>query len=534
MNFSGLVYPSRANLDSWAAIGNEGWSAKDMAPYFRKFHKYVEPSAATKKLLSLDSYMDAANQGIGGPLPATIPDVWGDFNSAWNATFEKLGWQSTEDPILGGRLGAFSPVLSVDCKTGARGYATAYYTPEVAKRPNLTLLTETLVERVLFNTLKASNGAAIATGVRIRMKDGRVDQIMARREVILSAGALQTPQLLELSGIGNKDILNRYGIPVVVDSPVGENLQDHALSCISFEVADGQISGDVIRDVKVLEDLIQLYQVTRGGPLLGTPASMAFLPLVDSTGRLGEDEIQKLLEEYLDKSDKPLPPAGTKQYEILRRMLFKPDVASTQFVFLPLQMHTKPGKSTMAEVFAKELPGNYITIMVLNNHPLSRGSVHIQSADINVHPRYDPNFLSHPLDLEVLTRATQYLERIVQTEPFASLLMSPSSRIPADTDLSDPEATRQLVKDRLLSCFHPACSCPMMPREVGGVVNNRLVVYGTQNLRVVDASIFPLEPTGNIQATIYAVAEKAADIIKAESKPSWFSRLRRMFARFLC
>ncbi|RJE22103.1 Dehydrogenase [Aspergillus sclerotialis] len=173
----------------------------------------------------------------------------------------------------------------------------------------------------------------------------------------------------------------------------------------------------------------------------------------------------------------------------------------------------------MADLFEKKADGNYISILVSLCHPFSRGSVHIKSSNVDDKPVFDPNYLSHPLDLEILARHTQYIEQIVQSEPFRSLLQ-PEDRIPAVSitpDLKDPDVARRIVRDRLFSCFHPAGSCSMMPVELGGVVDDQLRVHGTSKLRVVDASIFPLEPRGNIQATVYAVAERAADLIRGNS-----------------
>lgn len=514
MNFSVILYPSKADFRAWSALGNEGWSADDMAPYFRKFHTFTPATPETKTLLSLD-YMKDENQGIDGPLPVTFPDVYGEFNKAWDEALRKLGWQSSDDPIVGNKLGPFTCPLSVHPKTKTRGYAAAYYTEEAAKRPNLQLLTETQVEKVLLDRL--DDGSVIAKGVQIRTREGTREGIMAKREVILSAGAINSPQILELSGIGSEEILKKHGIPVVINNPgVGENLQDHCIAAISFEVADGQVSGDVMRDPDVVQSLVKLYEETRGGPLSGMPLSVAYLSLVDGNGKLSEEDIQKLLQEHLDNV--PVSSPGLrKQYELLRQILLDPKESSSEYMMLPIQLHMKQGKTTMAELFEKSLPGNYVSILALNNHPFSRGSVHIRSSDPKEKPIFDPTYLSHPLDLEILARHTQYMNKIVETEPLASLL-KPASRIPEGAHVSDLESAKQTVKDRLFTCFHPAGTCSMMPEDLGGVVNSRLVVHGTRNLRVVDASIFPLQPLGNIQATVYAVAEKAADIIKEDSK----------------
>ncbi|KAI4641814.1 hypothetical protein J4E93_007913 [Alternaria ventricosa] len=513
INFGAIVYPSKANFEAWKALGNEGWDAAGIAPYFRKFSRFTPPSAETKELLNID-YINEELHGKDGPIPVTIPDVYGPFQASWAKTLDKMGWCNTDDPIEGEKLGTFACGLSIDAETKTRGYAaSAYYTPEVAKRPKLEVLTEAFVEKIL---TKASDNSVEATGVSVRTKDGSNHEIIAKNEVILSAGAIQSPQILELSGIGQKELLSKHGIPVVLDSPgVGENLQDHAISAPSFEIADDQFSGDIMRDPNIVQAVLQQYMTTKTGPLVGIPISMTMLPLVDSDGRISHEEIAKLTKEYI--SDKGLPLWKKKQYEQLEKQILGPKEAAGYAMMLPLQLNISSGATQMNALLAPTHPNNFITIMAVNNHPFSRGFCHIRSADPKEKPILDPQYLSHPLDLEILARYTQYIETIVKTEPFASLL-KPSGRLPEGKEAKDLDTAKEIVKERLLSTFHPTGTCAMMPRELNGVVDSRLKVYGTKNLRVVDASIFPMETLGNIQATVYAVAEKAADIIKEDWK----------------
>ncbi|KAE8155158.1 hypothetical protein BDV25DRAFT_169314 [Aspergillus avenaceus] len=514
INFSIVMYPTRANFEAWESLGNEGWGPDAMAPYLRKFHTYAPPSEDTRTLLSVDKYMKAESQGRQGPVPVSHPDVYTPYNQAWEETFAQLGWSSHADPIAGRKVGSFTPPLSVDRSNGQRGHAGAYYSREVAQRPNLHLLAETMVQRVCLDT--GADGQVTANGIEIRTKDGKIQDITAAREVIVCGGSLNSPQLLELSGVGAPEVLKKHNIPVVLDLPgVGENLQDHCFSVVNFEVAEGQMSADVVRDHNVLQSLVQLYEQTRSGPLTGMPVSVAYLPPVDHNGQLSKERVQELLDQHLnDATVEASAPGRQKQYKLLQEMLLDDQTGSAQYMFLPMQVNLKPGVSTVSYALTKDLPENYIAIMVLHNHPFSRGSIHIRSTDPNEKPIYDPKFLSHPLDLEILARQSQYLDRIVATEPFASLV-KPGARVPNNaTDLSDLDHAKEVVKDRLFHCFHPVGTCAMMPVELGGVVNSELKVHGTRNLRVVDASIFPLETAGNIQATTYAVAERAADIIR--------------------
>ncbi|KAE8405945.1 hypothetical protein BDV37DRAFT_281193 [Aspergillus pseudonomiae] len=514
LNFSVVAYPSRGDFPAWESLGNDGWGPDAMAPYLRKFHTYTPPSETTSALFSLGQYMKPENQGNQGPVPTSHLDVYTPFNQAWNETFAHLGWDTHADPIAGRTVGPFTPPLSVDRETGQRGYAGTYYTQDVAQRKNLHLLTETMVERVTLT--KADDGQVTATGIQIRTKDGQQLEVSATREVIISAGSLNSPQLLELSGIGAADLLQKHNISVVLDLPgVGENLQDHCMSTINFEAAEGQISGDIARDPNVIQSLVKLDEKTRAGPLAGMPVSVAYLPIVDHDGQIPRERVDDLLTKYLDSLQAEQVSRGRQlQYNILRQMLQDDQTASAQYMFLNAQVNVKSGVNTMIYALSKALPENYISIMVLRNHPFSRGSIHIRSANPGEKPVYDPKYLSHPLDLEILARHTQFLDRIASTEPFSSLL-KPGARVPeAAVDLADLEKAKEVVTDRLFHDFHPVGTCAMMPAELGGVVDPQLKVHGTRNLRVVDASIFPLETSGNIQAMTYVVAERGADIIR--------------------
>lgn len=162
--------------------------------------------------------------------------------------------------------------------------------------------------------------------------------------------------------------------------------------------------------------------------------------------------------------------------------------------------------------------GNYLTLCSLLSHPLSRGSVHIKSSDVFDPPSIDPKYLSHPLDLEVIARHLLSLEKLIKKEPLAQFV-KPNGRRNHETSHfhNDLNLAKDYASRTVISNNHPSCSCPMMPRESGGVVDHRLRVYGTANLRIVDSSIMPLIPRGNIQTSVYAVAERAADIIKEDA-----------------
>ncbi|KAL2133231.1 hypothetical protein VTI74DRAFT_2696 [Chaetomium olivicolor] len=510
LNFLMLMYPSKGNIDSWAALGNPSWNYDALAPYLRKFATVHSPPQSAKDLLGL-TYLNESLAAGEGPIHVSYSEGYGVTNKAWMQTFANLGLEVSSDPRDGKALGAFQNHASINPASHTRSYsASGYYTPEVAQRPNLVVLTETLVSKIIFDT--SIGGDAVATGVELITKDGQKKQVLASGEVILAAGALQTPQLLELSGVGGRELLEQHGIPVIVENPnVGEHMQDHPIVCQSFEVADGVPSGDVLRDPNVLQALMGMYQANGAGegPLGQSVISVAYAPLVDGNGIASAEAKQSLLAEHEATLTTP-------EAKVVRSLIESPNEPTFQYLLFPSQVAIPDRPTSMAHYITPVLPENYITIMTIINQPFSRGSVHITSADVNAAPLWDPKYNSNPLDLELLARAVQFVERIVDpATPFGGVLKTGGKRQPvirADT----LENAREIVRQRQISVFHVTGSCAMRPREQGGVVDERLRVYGTKGLRVVDASVIPIEPVGNIQSVVYAVAERAADLIKED------------------
>ncbi|KAI1495110.1 hypothetical protein F5X96DRAFT_613462 [Biscogniauxia mediterranea] len=513
-NFLMAMFPSRQNLDSWGKLGNEGWSFQDLRPYLRRFSTTQSPSEAVREKLGGLSYYQAELSG-DGPVQFSYDEEYNDVSASWFKTFAGLGLEMKTDPRAGAAVGAFQNPSSIDPKNRTRSSAaTAYYSEAIAKRPNLVVLTGTTVQKIV---TVAHAHQVVATGVQVQGQDGRVRTIAAKREVILAAGALRSPQLLELSGIGDRKLLESLGIPVVTDNPnVGEHMQDHLMTAQQFPVRKGMPSRDALRDPKLFQAVADEYAKTNKGLLGSMGVSAAYVPMADRTGVMSPSSRKALFDKHLDRGS-AASPARAREYALLREMLESPEAPAVQYMCFPGSLTVTPRPDTLTDMFTSAAPYDCIGIMTLLNHPFSRGSVHAASADPAAPPAWDPRYCSHPLDLEILARSVQFVERIVETPPFRDVVDPRLARIP-DVVADDLERAREIVRDRTVSCFHISGSCRMRPREHGGVVDARLRVYGTANLRVVDASIFPLEPLGNIQTTVYAVAEKAADIIKEDRR----------------
>lgn len=491
-------------------MGNQGWDFEALAPYYRKFHTFNRPSKETEKALATD-YIDKELSGKAGPIQASFPEFHGPLGKAWPETFKNLDFAMTTDPLSGQSSGGFSYLSSVDPKTWERSYAgSAYYAP-VADRPNLHLLTDSLVEKIV---LDKSGSDVVATGVKFT-RDGKSEVRKARKEVLLCAGVFQSPQLLELSGIGSPKLLQTHKIDTVVENRnVGENLQDHPMSGMSFEVVDGLPTIDMIRDPAVIQGAIEAYQSARAGPLTSGFHSVASLPVVEFLSEKGKAELTQLLDAHTHTPMLSQYASLSTQHAILRSILESPSDGSVIIGMGASQLHFHA--SLQKDIYAITDPANYISFLVALAHPYSRGTVHIASPSASDPPTIDPRYLSHPLDLEILTRQVRYVPTIAATQPLASLIKEGGEFLPKGMDISTLYAAKEHVKRNLITNNHPCGTCAMLPREGGGVVDERLKVHGVKKLRIIDASIFPMIPRGNIQSSVYAVAEKAADLIKED------------------
>lgn len=386
-------------------------------------------------------------------------------------------------------------IHTVDPRSRTRSHAgIAYYKP-VAARQNLHVLTEAFVEKVSF-IRQDGQAKLVADGVKFR-NNGKSYVVRARKEIILSAGAFGSPQILELSGIGSPKILKENGIQVLYPNEhVGENLQDHLMVPLGFEAADGQITGEVFRDQKFFDDALAQYIKNHTGPLSVGLCSSALLSYEQILPPSQKKKIPKGLDQVLSFSRQADHAGQAQQYQLTREKLLDPREATTQHVFVASGFSPSSGDDPKA-YFGNVSPGSYFTLFGVLEHQFSRGSVHINSSNPFAHPQIDPNYLGAVVDLEVLADIMLHLQSIARAEPLASLLKRKGHVFqPGYFELNESNV-RTHIKNAQNSEYHPCGTCSMSPREKGGVVDERLRVYGTSNLRVVDASIFPLQVRAN-------------------------------------
>lgn len=481
-----------------------------MEPYYRKFYTLNVPDDATKQHLGLD-YITDEDRKATGPIQLSYTGVTQDpLSKAWVETFKAIKHGMAGDPFSGHSVGGYSNAATVDPVSKTRSYAaSAYYAP-VAQRSNLNVLVEARVQSI--DLTQGGNGM-VANTVHFMCR-GKPCTVDVRKEVIVAAGTFQSPKILELSGIGSSHLLEPLGIPVVIDNPnVGENLQDHLMTGVSFEVNEGVMTGDSLmrQDPAAIQAAIQMYQECKAGPMtVGGVASHAFMPMIDLDPATGKSaELKDLFEKF------PPGPDNKVQYEAIRQVVEAPNEgAGALFMFLA---QTNLHNDDSAKDYLQNLqPGNFISLGASQSHVFSRGTSHIVSNKASDPPRIDPRYLSHPLDIEPFARHVQFLEQLARSPPLSTYLKPSGKRNHSTAYVEDLDAAKDYIRTTALSNYHPAGTCAMLPRSEGGVINNRLIVYGTTNVRVVDASIMPMIPRGNPQSTVYAVAERAADLIKGD------------------
>lgn len=505
-------------------MGNHGWDWDQVRPFFRKFYTLAQPEDKLREHVGIN-WIDDNVTGAGGPIKASFTDSpENPLSKAWMETFRKVGGDLTADPFSGRSTGAFSCPASVDPETKTRSYsASAYYAP-AADRPNLHVVTGANARNIVLEQDPGNGFTLTARGVIFADKDGAAQQVNARRDVILAAGVFQTPKLLELSGIGNKSLLQKLGIDCKVDNPgVGENLQDHMMTGVSFEVAEGIMTGDCLvrQESGLLDAVMKMYQEHQAGPLASAAlTNYAFTPLLAATIEKIEPGAQEGLKQAIKKiqGNGDLLSSGSQRAaaEYVAELLHDGSESTGAFFALPVQVNLHNGPRQIG-MTTNPVEGNYLSMGAALIHPLSRGNSHIVSADPATPPTIDPRYLSHPFDIDLYARHLMTIEALAQTEPLASVLKANGRRAqpgPNGAKVDTVERAKEYIRATAISNNHPVGTCCMAPRGKGGVVDAELRVYGVEGLRVVDSSIMPLITQANTQTTVYAVAEKAADLIK--------------------
>ncbi|MGY8872919.1 MAG: GMC family oxidoreductase [Pseudomonadales bacterium] len=444
-SLNGLLYVrgQKEDYDDWAALGNSGWSYDEILPYFKKSENQERGASEY--------------HGVGGPLAVSNIRIHRELCDKFIDAAEQVGIPRNDDSNGETQEGVGYFQLTIN-QNGTRCSTAVGFLRPALKRPNLDAATNALVHRIEFDGNRA-------VGVTVSIK-GKKQTIRCNKEVVLSAGAINSPQILMLSGIGEKEELAKHNIPVVQHLPgVGKNLQDHLQIRTIYKVNKPITLNDEVNNPIRKVMMGMEYALFRTGPLTMAASQVCIFTKTDE--QMKRPDIQYHLQPL--SADKPAD--GTHRFSAF-------------------------------------------TASVCKLRPTSTGTIELKSANPEEYPAIHPNYLATEEDQKTAIEAIKATRRIIYAPALAPLIKEehePGLQYQTDEELLE------YARNRATTIYHPTGTCKMGSDDMA-VVNDRLQVYGVDGLRVVDASIMPIIVSGNTNAPTIMIAEKASDMIKEDEQ----------------
>ncbi|KAI1410105.1 putative GMC oxidoreductase [Hypoxylon sp. FL1857] len=474
---NGMTYirGDKAEFDVWEDLGNSGWNWNTLYPYFKRVERFSPPTEAQQAVGASFNPEYHGEDGIlktGFPFELFNGTLYNLAQQAW----EILGYPLNPD-VNGGETRGFDiwpQTLDRDANI-REDAARAYYYP-VEQRSNLKIINGTVTKLTWANS-STNGGTLSADGLEYLDPNGQTVIINAAKEVLLSAGSLRSPLILERSGVGNPSILEKYGIETKIDlAGVGEHMQEQPNTALEY-TSKVNITGTApYATFATAQDIFGSQTSTIAAATAAKLSEWAQTISHINAGGIDASALEKI-------------------FGIQHGLIFNRNV-------------------TIAETLTSG-SGNILISAFWTLLPFSRGSVHIKSATQTDDPAIDPEYFLIDFDLAVQTGLGRLSQELWYTNPIRDLVVD--NLVPGEASLPRNATDSQwatFIAATSTPNHHPIGTASMMSRELGGVVDPKLKVYGTSNVRVVDASVLPMQISGHLTATLYAVAERAAEFIK--------------------
>ncbi|CAF9937390.1 MAG: hypothetical protein ALECFALPRED_007237 [Alectoria fallacina] len=476
-NYLGYLRSTKDAYTRWAQqVGDQSYTFDNLLPYYEKSLDFTPPDYS-KRVANATPQFDVSNLGKGGPLSVTFSNYAQAIASYVQKGLQELGIHPINGLTSGELLGSSYVMDTIQPKNQQRESSETGFLRPALGRTNLKVYPMTLAKKILFDSKKA----AIGVGVDTENEDY---VLSANKEVVVSAGAFQSPQLLMVSGIGPAATLKKYNIPIVAERPgVGQNMQDHILMGPSYRV--NVITGTSLINATFAAEAASLFDNFQSG-ILTNPG-----------GDFG---------------------AWEKLPQSLRSTL--PESAQTALATFPadwpeIEYLSIAGYLGNQEDFTQPDDGyDYSSVAIALTAPLSRGTIDISSVDMSDPPLIDPRWLTDPTDIAVAVAGYKRVRELFATEAMKKVEIGieyyPGLNVSTDAEIL------QIIRESVSTVYHASATCAMgNSTDPKAVIDPSAKVIGVKNLRVVDASSFPFLPPGHPQSTVYALAEKIAHEILA-------------------
>ncbi|TFK22633.1 alcohol oxidase [Coprinopsis marcescibilis] len=517
---NGMIFPraEKVQYDAWSAINNNSafWTWDAVLPYFKKSELFIPPSPVQvgQGHIRFDTSVHGlAGENTEGRIKVGFPNFFFPQSNMWaEGAVANQGLAPSQDLADGNVLKQVGVAPnSLDARNNTRcSSACAYYTP-FQNQANLVVLTNAGGRRIGWAARASPTDPLVATSVEFIDASGNTQVAKVGREVILSAGTLRSPQIMELSGVGNTTILNAAGVTPVLDLPtVGENFADHVHSWVNAFTNATTTKDVLLQNSTFSDEQVALWNANRTGFYSAAPRTLS---IVAPSTVLNSTQISSLvsrakknLQHYAtiySNGNQDLQKGIVAQHQIMLD-LYEKDQSGL------LEINVEPGYSGPTP-FANRPPlANFTTVNTVLYQPFARGRIHIRTNVPTDVPLIDPAYWSHPLDVAGHVAGMQLGRKQLRSPPLSTIFKGEFEPGVDETDA----AVEGWGRANVASDNHVTGTLAMLPKELGGVVDEKLRVYGVANVRVADASIVPIPISAHTSSSVYMIGERAADFIK--------------------